>query len=1124
MILTTVLCIKSSTVYNVTPDGNTSTCYHCFTLQHYLSNATKYLVSNTQLHFLPGLHHLPTDLIIQNGHNISLIGSTINGTTSDTIIQCTSSVGIIMTNITELIIQNVVIKNCKTKHDSLRIQTAVLIKECHFVMLNSVHVYHDKNAISLLGFNVLGNSCFIEIKCQEIHLYYYEMTVETKIHNILVNSFLVTNHFKSQYGMYLNMSQSSYEVILQVVNTTLQQLRRSIFLCVESNSLTSKHTVLISNFEFHNNSDKTLWSLIYLENISVINFDDCQIHYNQIPRQAFANIMYAHNVTFLNFSLKHNKCYGGILASIICKSHALIEITDASSVNIKNCFAYNSKTIALYVSNSSVIIKNTTFSLIESTEVDQKSTLVLIKSSLLLQGPIIFHKNINYYASVISLYNSIITVYGYMKFSENYASSIIKFSCYGLLHCYMMKVLDNASMNIISNQIYTYFIDLKEYSGINRLHPLCPLQYFSTRNLDNCINIGNFSIIMKYNRFENLSFRHIAIKFISFMPHLDINKDKIIPYSTATFTHCYWLPQSAFNSAIPLDVNKQYIKQLNNSKLLHLTREKAMCLCRDEKHYDCFSDELSSIYPGTTLTVSFYENVNYTSNTEIVTELGTKRTYTACTVLNAKQNIQFIGKNCTTVKYAIAFPTNSWCELILKRPLAKTYYKYDSYYIRELPCPLGFVKLDGICQCYPSFKEFGFVKCDINIQAILRPSKGWILCHSHAHNDSYSCDISQFCPFDYCKPYPFYLDFSTPDSQCQFKRSGILCGQCQHGLSAVLGSHHCQHCSNIYLLLIIPIAIAGVVLVLLLFVLNFTVTDGTINSFILYTNIISINREILFSDHHTIAPLHIIFISLPNLNLGIQTCFYNGMDDYAKVWLQLVFPFYILFITTLIITVSRYSITVKRFTAHRTISVLATLFLLCFTNILYTTSSVLFSYSSITHLPSTRTRLVWSVDANIQLVGIKFALLLVISIILFSVLILFSIMLLCTKAFLKYKILSKIFEVYRRPYWLCLQILIRMIFLYISRLNKTVNITISIVILSIVNAVQGIQKPYPKKLQEASLLINLLGLYAFALSEWWIASEVLVSIAGFQLTLIIMHRIVNQFCGKIFIIRMFRRV
>ena len=1119
VILTTVLCITFSNVYKVTPDGNTSTCYQCLTLQHYLSNVTKYFSSNTQVHFLPGLHHLPTDLIIQNAHNISLIGSETNGTKPDIVIQCTSSVGIVMANITNLTIQNMVIKNCKTKHNSLhvRIQAAIFIKECHFVKLNFVQIYHNDNAISLLGFNVLGSSYFKEIRCNKVHFYYNETTVKAKSHNILISSFLLTNHFRSKYGIYLNMTQSSYEIILQVVNTTVQQLKRMVFLSAESNSLANKNMVLINDCELYNNNDITIQYLLSFNNISIVTLTHCQLHNNKIPKdRAFIKIIHAVDVAFLYFNWEHNKCHGGIKTIISCRSNALIEIADVSNINIKNCCVYDNKITVLDGSDSNVVIENTTFSFTETTGTEIKTTLNLNNSTVFLRGPIIFHKNKNNFASVITMRNSIITAHGYIEFSENYVNSIIMmYPCRNKSHCYMIKILENTTINIISNTIYAYFIDLNEY-----LHPLCPFQYFSTRNLDNCINAGNFSIIMKYNRFEKLlSRRYALIRLYQFTLFADLNLDDVLPYFKAAITHCYWLSQSAFSTAIPPDVNKQYIKQWNNSKLLYLTtREKSLCHCRDEKHYDCFSDELNPLYPGQTLIVSLYENVNNTSNTEIVTELDIKQTYTACTVLNAKQNIQFIGKNCTTTKYEIAFPNNSWCELILKRPLAKTFYKYDSYYIRELPCPLGFVKSDGICQCYPSFKQFGFVKCDINIQAILRPNTGWISCDSHANNDSYSCDISQFCPYDYCKPYSFYLNFSTPDSQCQFNRSGILCGQCQQGLSAVFGSHHCQHCSNIYLLLIMPIAVAGVLLILLLIVLNLTVTDGTINSFILYVNIISINSEILLKvpDHHVSSPLR-IFISLANLNLGIQTCFYNGMDDYAKVWLQLAFPFYIISITTLIIVVSQCSITVKRLTAQRATSVLATLFLLCFANILRTTSTVLFSYSSIANLPSEHTRIVWSVDGSIPLLGIKFASLFVLSVILFSLLILFTIVLLCTKVLLKYRLLRIILEVFQRPYWLCFQLLMRICFLYTSHLNKTANITISIFVLSVVNAVQGIQKPYPKKLQnyqETALMTNVIVLYVFTSCEWWIASEVLISIAGFQFSLIIMHHMVNQFCGK----------
>ena len=276
-----------------------------------------------------------------------------------------------------------------------------------------------------------------------------------------------------------------------------------------------------------------------------------------------------------------------------------------------------------------------------------------------------------------------------------------------------------------------------------------------------------------------------------------------------------------------------------------------------------------------------------------------------------------------------------------------------------------------------------------------------------------------------------------------------------------------------------------------------------------------------FPDHHTIAPLRMI-ISLVNLDLGIQTCFYNGMDDYAKVWLQLVFPFYVISIATLIIVVSRYSITIKRLTTHRAISVLATLFLLSFTNILCTTSSVLFTYSSISHLPSKHTRIVWSLDANVPLFEVKFILLFILCIVLFSLLILFMTILLCTKALIKFRRLYNILDSYQRPYksyyWFGLQLLMRIIFLYISRLNEKTNITISIIILSIVNAVQGLQRPFKNESQnyhEILLMVNLFGLYVFVLSKWWIAIKILIVMAGIHFILIIVYHVVNHFCGEI---------
>ena len=154
---------------------------------------------------------------------------------------------------------------------------------------------------------------------------------------------------------------------------------------------------------------------------------------------------------------------------------------------------------------------------------------------------------------------------------------------------------------------------------------------------------------------------------------------------------------------------------------------------------------------------------------------------------------------------------------------------------------------------------------------------------------SYTYQVSLYCPFNYCLPYSSYVKLSNPDTQCQFNRTGLLCGECQSSLSAVFGTSRCKHCSNTYLSIIVVIALAGIVLVFLLFALNLTVTDGTINAFILYVNIVSINSSIIFT-HQSTALAH-VFVSLANLDLGFEMCFYNGMDDYVKMWLQLAFPF-----------------------------------------------------------------------------------------------------------------------------------------------------------------------------------------------------------------------------------------
>ena len=75
-----IFCIVSTEILYVIPDNSTDdvSCpsQSCVTLSQYLlDNGTLPVVSNVEYHFLPGEHHVPVNLTLQNLHNFSIIGT-----------------------------------------------------------------------------------------------------------------------------------------------------------------------------------------------------------------------------------------------------------------------------------------------------------------------------------------------------------------------------------------------------------------------------------------------------------------------------------------------------------------------------------------------------------------------------------------------------------------------------------------------------------------------------------------------------------------------------------------------------------------------------------------------------------------------------------------------------------------------------------------------------------------------------------------------------------------------------------------------------------------------------------------------------------------------------------------
>ena len=303
----------------------------------------------------------------------------------------------------------------------------------------------------------------------------------------------------------------------------------------------------------------------------------------------------------------------------------------------------------------------------------------------------------------------------------------------------------------------------------------------------------------------------------------------------------------------------------------------------------------------------------------------------------------------------------------LKFIFPKELYEYPFYVnISFVPCPLAFTLTTQPpfkCDCNQLLKSMQTVHCHIQEQTITRSGLVWV---GRTSSDNETVAAGHHCPFNYCSREEIHVNLSDPDSQCNYNHSGTLCGGCQPGLSLALGSYQCLPCSSKYLSLLIPFSLAGVSLVFFIKLLDLTISQGTLNGLISYANIIKTNEHLFLQENN--SPLT-VFISWLNLDLGVETCFFDGLTAYSKTWLQFVFPFYIWSIVVLIIILAKYSDRVAKVMGNNSVPVLATLFLLSYSK-LYRTIIKALNRSTIMISTLQNSEAVWSADGNLDYLGV----------------------------------------------------------------------------------------------------------------------------------------------------------
>ena len=418
----------------------------------------------------------------------------------------------------------------------------------------------------------------------------------------------------------------------------------------------------------------------------------------------------------------------------------------------------------------------------------------------------------------------------------------------------------------------------------------------------------------------------------------------------------------------------QYREVLVDTNLSISSDPVRVCLCINDEH-DCTHQSHLKVKKGETFTVSLVavDQIGQQVNATIQTSLN----FTGSGLAEG-QLAREIPAECTDLEFSVFSPNNSENLTLyaLDGPCKDADLSTRTIEIHFLPCscPIGF-QVSGInktnctCECHSDIRQH-VEQCDSHTGSFVKQlqSRAWISYINETDVTGYL--VYPNCPFDYCLSTSPSVDLNQPngaDAQCAFNRSSWLCGSCQPSLSLSLGSSRCLLCPSYWSALLIAITIAailaGIALVTLLLVLNMTVAVGTLNGLIFYANVVYANKSILlpFQEINFMT----VFISWLNLELGIDTCYFPGMDTYTKTWLQLAFPTYVILLVVLVIIISSYSSKISNLIGKKNpVATLATLILLSYAKLI----EICFKSLSVGTLkyPDDSSEMLWLPDATVK--------------------------------------------------------------------------------------------------------------------------------------------------------------
>ena len=988
----TCKCVKPTPEQVHNPCPNTTD--ECLLLMEYAEFPTNFS-NDTTFKFLPGDHAISKRIFIHYVHNLTLSG--INGDNGGPVVQCSGmTAGFWFEDIVDLQIDGLTFQNCSFQYYHERYQ-ALLVRYVTNLYLYNVRI-QNSSGHGLYIVNLMGESFFQNIIIRDSHNHsgcsggnmqmIYQLSTSHGSHSLLVtDSFLIHGYIHDAECSRHEAYASGFGVLLATTHSITITLRN---VTLSRNTARNGGNLAVSYV--HLNTSTNWTSSVLLHNCTVSN--GCAdvgggMYLSLVARQNKTNDTSHHifNVITIDDTIFENNTARVVGGGMYIKLYEEVALSTGAHINITNStFCYNS--VQWFTHNGGgVAISFLNFGLAgyqhhqmpqytvsitlcdfygnrvktpsEETPIGS-GTLYFEESPLVnLKDNRIFENNCS---GVVLISSNLVlggtnTVFGNTGVSGG-----------GIVLCdnSLLYLEDNAVLNISHNTALNFGGGIYVESDCTQAIPPCFFQYDKTTK----------------------------------------KKDVYLEYNTAkkagnalyggSINHCYFFGKyNPYNTTEAFfNIFEIFPNETEDTSSITSDPQQA-CFCsmnRDDKTLtkNCSNHvKQMEVYPGSTFEVPLV----------IVGQRdGTvPGNLKATNVSNESRTMSISSNRCTYLTYNLADTCHQIVNIILfveGSNSRSTYYDL-SLSVTLKPCPLGFEQQNPQdnkckCVCHSDLQKLDKIECQISTTTIYkhRYSKSWFGFLPRDNTSDLEIVSYSFCPFDYCnRTVTHAIKITQPwtaNDQCAYNRSGILCGGCNGSLSLVLGSSRCSDCSGKYSTLrvfglVAAFGVVGISLVFLLGILDMTVAEGTLNALIFYVNVVAVNRSIYFTIVNKNAVLTFfvnvlrLFILWMNLDLGIEVCFYDGMDAYEKVFMQYSFPLYLWLISGAVIILCRKSHLISKYFGRNSVQVLSTIILLSYAKLLRTILDGLF-YTPLFHSSGHSTK-VWRIDGNVHYKGKKHAIL-----------------------------------------------------------------------------------------------------------------------------------------------------